>query len=174
MAELNLKQITDKLNTEFTGEVRKLVFWYDANAEFAEDVDTLELGNAKVLHLEQDNQFYTKYFLECVDTTSNYLVYAPFAKPISMLRYEVGMTLFEKLQADEKCTATMKTMASTLPFVIQCGVEALLPHRILELTDDYSVLVDGQKVETLEQRQAALQKYNPASLSVQYDDISVH
>lgn len=29
MAELNLKQITDKLNSEFTGEVRKLIFWYD-------------------------------------------------------------------------------------------------------------------------------------------------
>ncbi len=81
MAELNLKQITDKLNNEFTGEVRKLVFWYDANAEFAEDVDTMELENAKVLHLEQDNQFYIKYFLECEDTTTNYLVYAPFAKP---------------------------------------------------------------------------------------------
>ena len=81
MAELNLKQITDKLNSEFTGDVRKLVFWYDANAEFVDDVDTIDLVNAKVLHLEVDNQFYTKYFLECVDTTTNYLVYAPFAKP---------------------------------------------------------------------------------------------
>lgn len=81
MAELNLKQITDKLNSEFIGEVRKLVFWYDANAEFVDDVDTMDLVNAKVLHLEPDNQFYTKYFLECVDTTTNYLVYAPFAKP---------------------------------------------------------------------------------------------
>ncbi|MBE6111693.1 MAG: BREX-1 system phosphatase PglZ type A [Peptococcaceae bacterium] len=81
MAGLNLKQITEKLNTEFAGDVRKLVFWYDANGEFADDVDTLELVNAKVLHLEADNQFYVKYFLECVDTATNYLVYAPFAKP---------------------------------------------------------------------------------------------
>lgn len=81
MAELNLKQITDKLNSEFTGDVRKLVFWYDANAEFQEDIDTIELENAKVLHLEPDNQFYIKYFLECEDITTNYLVYAPFAKP---------------------------------------------------------------------------------------------
>ena len=35
MAELNLKQITDRLNAEFTGDTRKLVFWYDDNAEFA-------------------------------------------------------------------------------------------------------------------------------------------
>lgn len=81
MAELNLKQIADKLNTEFAGDVRKLVFWYDDNAEFADDIDTLELENAKVLHLAPDNQFYTKYFLECVDRDTNYLVYAPFAKP---------------------------------------------------------------------------------------------
>lgn len=81
MAELNLKQITDKLNSEFASDVRKLVFWYDANAEFVDDVDTLDLNNAKVLHLEPDNQFYIKHFLECVDTTTHYLVYAPFAKP---------------------------------------------------------------------------------------------
>lgn len=81
MAELNLKQITDKLNAEFTGAARRLVFWYDADAEFAEDVDGLELVNARVLHLQRDNQFYTKHFLERVDTKTNYLVYAPFEKP---------------------------------------------------------------------------------------------
>jgi len=81
MAELNLKQITDKLNGEFIGDVRKLVFWFDSNAEFQEDIDTIELDNAKVLHLEKDNQFYIKHFLECVDTTTHYLVYAPFPKP---------------------------------------------------------------------------------------------
>lgn len=81
MAELNFKQITDKLNDEFTGGVRKLIFWYDANAEFEEDIDSLELKNAKVFHLEKDNQFYVKYFLEREDKTTNYLLYAPFPKP---------------------------------------------------------------------------------------------
>ncbi|MDD3308120.1 MAG: BREX-1 system phosphatase PglZ type A, partial [Acetobacterium sp.] len=81
MAELNLKQITDKLNAEFSGDTRKLVFWYDDKAEFAEDIDMLELDNAKVYRLEPDNQFYTKYFLERQDLQTNYLVYAPFPKP---------------------------------------------------------------------------------------------
>lgn len=31
--------------------------------------------------MKPDNQFYTKYFLEKVDTATNYLVYAPFPKP---------------------------------------------------------------------------------------------
>lgn len=81
MAELNLKQIVDKLNTEFIGEHRKLVFWYDNQGDFAEDIDSVELTNAKVYKLTKDNQFYTKYFLEKEDTSTNYLIYAPFPKP---------------------------------------------------------------------------------------------
>lgn len=81
MAELNLKQIVDRLNAEFTGETRKLVFWYDDKADFAEDMENVELENAKIYHLQPDNQFYTKYFLERVDRTTNYLIYAPFPKP---------------------------------------------------------------------------------------------
>ena len=84
MAELNLKQIEDRLNEEFRtsgDENRKLVFWYDDRAEFAEDVDSLQLDNAKILHLMPDNQFATKLFLEHEDRTTNYLIYAPFSKP---------------------------------------------------------------------------------------------
>lgn len=81
MSELNLKQIIDRLNEEFMGDTRKLVFWYDDKGEFAEDVQSIELANAKVYFLEADNQFYTKYFFERKDTKNNYLVYAPFPKP---------------------------------------------------------------------------------------------
>lgn len=44
-------------------------------------METVELQNAKIYHLQPDNQFYTKYFLERVDKTTNYLIYAPFPKP---------------------------------------------------------------------------------------------
>lgn len=81
LAELNFKQIADKLNEELTGDSRKLIFWYDEGGEFAEDIDTLELTNAKVYHLKQDNQFKTKIFLEREDKNTNYLIYAPFSKP---------------------------------------------------------------------------------------------
>ena len=71
MAELNLKQIIDRLNAEFTGDTRKLVFWYDDKAEFAEDIEIVQLENAKVYQLKADNQFATKRFLEREDTTTN-------------------------------------------------------------------------------------------------------
>jgi hypothetical protein len=78
---MNFKQIEQKLNIEFSGEGRRLVFWHDVAAEFTEDIDEILLINAKLYKLEKDNQFYTKYFLECVDKETNYLIYAPFPKP---------------------------------------------------------------------------------------------
>ena len=84
MTELNLKQIENRLNEEFastSGDSRKLVFWYDDKAEFAEDIDSLQLDSAKILRLTEHNQFKTKLFLEQVDQASNYLLYAPFSKP---------------------------------------------------------------------------------------------
>jgi len=81
MAELNLKQIVDKLNAEFSGEGRKLVFWYDDAAEFNDEIDRIELTNAKIYRLEPGAQFKTKYFLERQDAATNYLIYAPFPKP---------------------------------------------------------------------------------------------
>ena len=48
MAELNLKQIIDRLNAEFVGDTRKLVFWYDDKADFAEDLENVALENAKI------------------------------------------------------------------------------------------------------------------------------
>ena len=81
MAGLSLTQIMNRLNDEFTGDTRKLVFWYDDNGEFMEDMQNVTLDNAKVYFLQQDNQFATKLFLERTDTTTNYLIYAPFQKP---------------------------------------------------------------------------------------------
>ena len=81
MSELKYNQIVDKLNTEFASEGRRLVFWYDDNGYFADDVDAMPLQNAKIWHLTPTNQFRTKILLEREDPQSNYLIYAPFPKP---------------------------------------------------------------------------------------------
>ena len=78
---MNLLTIQDKLNEEFRSSDRKLVFWYDDNAEFAEEVDSLQLNNSKLHTLTGDNALFTKYFLECEDRENSYLIYAPFPRP---------------------------------------------------------------------------------------------
>ena len=81
MSELKYTQIVEKLNAEFASEGRRLVFWYDDNGYFADDVDAMPLQNAKIWHLTPTNQFRTKILLEREDPQSNYLIYAPFPKP---------------------------------------------------------------------------------------------
>lgn len=51
------------------------------------------------------------------------------------------------------------------------GHGALLPHRTLEMTDDFQVLVDGTLCDTLAGRQQVLQSYVPDSVCIQFDEI---
>ena len=69
--------LEDTFNKELSeGKKRHIVFWYDDDGEFKEDMDALDLGNAKVLELSKNNCFYVKYQLEKEDIDSNYLLYA--------------------------------------------------------------------------------------------------
>ena len=80
---------------------RKIVFWNDENSEFIEDINTLELSNAKVLILRKDNNFETKKLLNHDDLTSNYLVYNPLAQNIEE-DWLLDMKLYsEEFRADQ-------------------------------------------------------------------------
>lgn len=87
------------------------------------------------------------------------------------MRYEVGRTLFEKIQADEKCTATISAMQSVLPSYTRFGMAALLPHKTIAVCQDLRVTVDGKPTDDLRQREAILQAAQPNSRCVQFDDI---
>lgn len=96
MAELNLKQIEDKLNNEFKGDSRKLVFWYDEKMEFIDDIKGLDLENAKIHKLTPTNLFQTKVLLERKDKEGNYLIYAPFKKPDNRENHLVDIIIYSK------------------------------------------------------------------------------
>lgn len=79
---MDLLEIQNKIDTMLSGTERKIVFWYDEDAEYQEDIEELKLtdGN-KIRILTDDNWFETKLLLEERDPDSNYLVYAPFKRP---------------------------------------------------------------------------------------------
>ena len=81
MDELNLQEIENKLKSEFEAGQR-LVFWYDGDASFEDSVDQLNLDDVKILHLTDNNSFRTKILLEHEDPEGQYLIYAPFPKPV--------------------------------------------------------------------------------------------
>ena len=57
---------------------RQIVFWYDENGEHQDKLDSITFTNIKVHKLTGSNNLLTKKLLEHDDTTSNYLIYAPF------------------------------------------------------------------------------------------------
>ncbi len=79
---MDLIEIQDKLNVLLSGTERKIVFWYDDDAAYEEDIYSIELAEGnKIWKLNDHNWFETKLLLEERDTESNYLIYAPFARP---------------------------------------------------------------------------------------------
>lgn len=81
MSDINMQQIEEKLNQRFPDYGRrKIIFWFDPNQDFLEEINLLNIQNAKIYQLENDTQFKTKRLLEYEDPESNYLIYAPFPR----------------------------------------------------------------------------------------------
>ena len=79
---MEIQEIQGKLNNLLSGNERKIVFWYDDDAAYAEEIDSIQLGEGCKLHkLTGKNDFATKLLLEHQDLTTNYLVYAPYVRP---------------------------------------------------------------------------------------------
>ena len=89
------------------------------------------------------------------------------------MRFEVGCELYKRMQDNPKCkdSLSIKPMLGVLPSYTRLGMEALLPHKTLELTDDFRELVDGRFAVDTVTRQAVLQSYVPESRCIQYSDI---
>jgi len=112
---MDLKQIKtlleDTFNKELTeGKKRHIVFWYDDDGEFKEDIDALDLENAKILKLSQNNYFFVKYHLEKADTESNYLIYAPFGKPNPRENYLLDILKYSMEFSTDKATFIMRDL----------------------------------------------------------------
>lgn len=56
---------------------RRIIFWNDEDGEFLEEIQDFSLSNAKVLILNESNNFSSKKLLSYDDLESNYLVYNP-------------------------------------------------------------------------------------------------
>jgi len=112
---MDLKQIKtlleDTFNKELSeGKKRHIVFWYDDDEEFKEDIDALDLENAKILKLTKNNYFFVKYQLEKADTESNYLIYAPFGKPSPRENYLLDILKYSMEFSTDKAAVIMRDL----------------------------------------------------------------
>lgn len=86
-------------------------------------------------------------------------------------RYESAEELSRRFMADQNCETELFAMSGTLPSYTQVGMAELLPHDDIEMTDDYDVLIDGNKCSATSLREKILQTANPNSAAIAYDSI---
>lgn len=99
---MNLNEIETEINEIFNNAIhRQLVFWYDENQEFDEEISNIKLENAELYILKEDNWIYSKYYIESENKDKNFLIYAPFAQPSDEENYLADMVHYAyKFSAD--------------------------------------------------------------------------
>lgn len=78
---MDAPQIVSSLTRLFKEESERIVFWYDANREFEDNLKNITIDGITIVKLDQIPSLELKILLELTDTKNKYLIYAPFAEP---------------------------------------------------------------------------------------------
>ena len=102
-------------------DFRHIVFWYDPNGDFLDDIKADSFDEAKIVVYE-NNPFTIKTLLEIEDTTSNYLVYFPCNRPKDIENWLLDTLLYSDEYYADMVALTMRKLgleSSKLRDVIQ-------------------------------------------------------
>lgn len=106
---MSLKQIETELNARFAdynkSSSRNIIFWYDKDGQYADEIDTIQLTHARLQKLTKTNSLRTKYLIEHEDTQSNFLIYAPFDKLSIFEDHLADMYFYSRHFATDRETA---------------------------------------------------------------------
>lgn len=105
--ELSLMKLFNKDKDIY--QKRHIVFWYDENGDFKDDIDSLNLPNVTI-HKLNDNFFYTKYLLESEDNESNYLIYSDNVKPNSDNNWFYDIFLYSQEFSADKSSVILNEL----------------------------------------------------------------
>lgn len=109
---MNLDEIRKVLNDMFEKTThekkRHIVFWYDEESGFTEYIDELNLENARIIKLTENNFFYVRYEIEKVDTDSNILIYTNMNKPTAKENWLLDIYKYSMEFSTEKTVVIMR------------------------------------------------------------------
>lgn len=60
---MDLQNIQEQLNTEFSKLDIRIIFWFDDKGEYEDEVSEIQLDNAKLHILDGTNWLYSKWLL---------------------------------------------------------------------------------------------------------------
>lgn len=112
---MNLKEIHRTLREMFQQELtnerkRHVIFWYDSEGEFVDDIDAINLDEVRVWKMTKSNLFATKYELEIRDLTSNFLIYSNMSKPSPREDWMYSVYKLGDEFATDKTTVNMREL----------------------------------------------------------------
>ncbi len=78
---MNLQQLSEGLNNAFVKENHRIVFWFDPEADFETDIESLALPDVNIVNMKSQSSLGIKLKLELEDTKGKYLLYFPIPEP---------------------------------------------------------------------------------------------
>ncbi|MFX6134005.1 BREX-1 system phosphatase PglZ type A [Acinetobacter nosocomialis] len=93
---MNLSQITQGLEQAFYTEKHRIVFWYDAEQSFTEEIKSLELNDVQILNMADESSLAIKLKLELEDQQGKYLLYFPSAEPETEKDWLLDIKLYSR------------------------------------------------------------------------------
>ena len=139
-------------------------FMSELSIKWSNTIENMSRYDSNRMALQKD--FYKNYIKPFNDKKDRIIVIISDA-----FRYECAKELNEKLkQFASKSDITY--MQGLVPSYTKLGMAALLPNKQLSrVKDSDDILVDGQVSSTIKDREILLQKENPDSIAIKYDDL---
>ncbi len=78
---MNLSQLNQGLEQAFFKENHRIVFWFDPEQSFEQDLEALSLSNVHIINMKSESSLGIKLKLEVEDTLGKYLLYFPSIEP---------------------------------------------------------------------------------------------
>lgn len=155
---LKLKELVENLYTNwFMGEL---------NAHWSKAVDQEMTNNWTLPSVTNQQKFYSTFIEPHIDKNERAFVIISDA-----MRYEVGVELQERVNAEIMGDCKIETMLGVVPSITKLGMAALLPQGKLEIDHKGNVLANGQDTSGIENRRKILQSCTVDSVAIHFEDI---
>ena len=93
---MNLSQLQQGLEQAFYTEQHRIVFWYDAERSFSDEVQALKLNDVHILNMAEESSLAIKLKLELEDQQGKYLLYFPSPEPETEKDWLLDIKLYSR------------------------------------------------------------------------------
>ena len=115
--------------------------------------------------IESQSSFYGRFVKKMLE--KNRKVYVVIS---DAMRFEIGEELSRRVRQEDRFESELGHVVTGLPSYTQLGMASMLPHKTLEITDDGTVMVDGQSSAGTANRNKILKQAAGEALAIKADD----